>query len=209
MACRFGSLGLALLLALSVSAPAAERTFTIDPGASRVAFTLGTTFHEVHGTMAIAGGVIRFDAETGAASGAITVDARSAATGNRKRDRTMHAEILESERFPTIVFTVERVEGRPADSGRSDLSLTGTMSLHGADHPMVLRGEVDGGGDRVRGDLRFAVPYVAWGLRDPSFFIVRAEKTVDVTVHAEGRWTDGVEPPSSATGGRPPRAPSR
>ena len=175
---------------LAPPASAGERAITLDPAASRITFTLDTTFHEVHGTMALSDGMIRFDPGAGTASGAITVDARRTETGNEKRDRTMHAEVLESERFPTIRFRVERVEGTLAVPGRSELRLVGVMTLHGADHPMTLPAVVESQGDRVRGEMRFPIPYVAWGLHDPSFFVVRAEKTVDVTVLAEGRWTE-------------------
>jgi len=32
----------------------------------------------------------------------------------------------------------------------------------------------------------FQIPYVAWGMKDPSMFIVRAAKEVDVTVESAG-----------------------
>jgi polyisoprenoid-binding protein YceI len=183
------------LLSLAVppgAATAAERAVVLDPAAGAVAFTLDTTFHEVHGTMALAGGTVRFDPATGAATGTITVDARRAGTGNDRRDRTMHADVLESGRHPTIVFRVERVEGTLVDPGHSDLRLVGVMTLHGADHPMTLAAAVDSAGGRVRGELRFTIPYVAWGMHDPSFFVVRVAKTVDVEVRVEGRWADAV-----------------
>ena len=167
---------------------AAERAVVLDPAASTISFTLDTTFHEVRGTMALTGGTIRFDPATGAASGEITVDARRAVTGNEGRDRTMHADVLETTRYPTIVFKPQRVEGVLADPGRSELRIAGVMSLHGADHPMTLVATVDSGQGRVHGELRFPIPYVEWGLRDPSFFVVRAAKSVDILVRAEGRW---------------------
>ena len=179
---------LSVLLALPAAATAAERVVALDPVASRVTFILGTTFHEVHGTMALTAGVIRFDPGTGAASGTITVDARRTETGNKKRDKTMHEDVLESERFPTIGFRVVRIEGRLVDPGRSELKLVGVMSLHGADHPMTLQATVESANGRVSGTLRFPIPYVEWGLRDPSFLVARTKKIVEVTVHAEGTW---------------------
>jgi len=185
---RSGIAILSVLLALPAAATAAERVVALDPATSRVTFTLGTTFHEVHGTMALTAGVIRFDPGTGAASGTITVDARRTETGNKKRDQTMHQDVLESERFPTIGFRVERIEGRLVDPGRSELRLVGVMSLHGADHPMTLQATVESADGRVSGTLRFPIPYVEWGLHDPSFLVARAEKTVEVSVHAKGTW---------------------
>ena len=188
---------LAILALLAGAVPpsvaaAAERAVVLDAAGSTVTFTLDTTFHEVHGTMALKGGTVRFDPSTGLASGTITVDARRAETGNDKRDKTMHADVLESERYPTIVFRAERVEGTLVDPGHSDLRLVGVLTLHGADHNLTLTASVDSAGGRVRCELRFPIPYVEWGLHDPSFFVARTEKTVDVTVRVEGSWSDAV-----------------
>jgi len=145
--------------------------------------------------MALAGGAIRFDSETGSASGEVTVDARAAETGNRERDETMHAEVLETARFPTIRFRVERVEGRLAESGPSTLRMGGVLSLHGTDHPMTIPVTVETTGDEVRGKFSLSIPYVEWGLHDPSFFVARAAKTVDARVVAVGRLdTAGAAP---------------
>lgn len=179
---------LLLCAATALPALAAERIVTLDPAASAVTFTLGTTFHEVHGTMVLTAGTIRFDTETGEASGEITVDATRAATGNEDRDETMHAEVLETARFPSIVFRALRVEGVVADPGKSELRIVGMMSLHGADHPMTLSTTVESADGKVRGELAFPIPYVDWGMHDPSFLVARAAKTVDILVRAEGRW---------------------
>lgn len=192
---RIPIVALAVLLGLVPAAGAVQREVVLDPAASRVTFTLDTTFHEVHGTMALAGGAIRFDPETGSASGEVTVDARAAETGNRERDETMHAEVLETARFPTIRFRVERVEGRLAESGPSTLRMGGVLSLHGTDHPMTIPVTVETTGDEVRGKFSLSIPYVEWGLHDPSFFVARAAKTVDARVVAVGRLdTAGAAP---------------
>lgn len=174
--------------AIQHAAIAAERVVILDPAATKVTFTLDTTFHLVHGTMALTGGTIRFDPETGLASGEITVDARVAETGNTDRDKTMHEDVLETARYPNIVFKPQRVEGKLADPGRSDLSITGILTLHGDQHPMTLKTAVECGLGHVKGEIRFSVPYVAWGLKDPSFLVARAAKTVEILVQAEGRW---------------------
>ena len=42
-------------------------------------------------------------------------------------------------------------------------------------------------GDRVTATGVLSIPYVQWGLKDPSFFILRVEKEVKVQVRAVGR----------------------
>ncbi len=178
-----------LLSALALASPAlaAERVVKLDPKASEVSFTLDATMHVVHGKLRVTGGEVRFDPDTGATSGEVTVNARSAETDNARRDKKMHETILESERYPEMVFRLLRVEGRVETAGRSEVKLVGTMSLHGGDHPMTLPASVTVDGVTLTADVRFEVPYVEWGMEDPSFLVVRVAKTVAVTVHVVGR----------------------
>jgi polyisoprenoid-binding protein YceI len=180
----------AAVVAFAAPAFAADKLLTLDPAGCTLAFLLDTTFHEVHGTMKVTGGSIRFDPATGAASGEITVDAVSAETGNGRRDKTMHGDILESGRFPKIVFKVERVEGPLPGSTPINLKLHGIMTMHGADHPMTLSASVRIEAGVARAEAHLTVPYVDWGLADPSFLFVRAAKTVEVSIVAQGRLTD-------------------
>ncbi len=180
----------AALVAGAAPAFAADKLLTLDPSGCTLTFLLDTTFHEVHGTMKVTGGTIRFDPATGAASGEIAVDAVSAETGNGRRDKTMHGDILESGRFPKIVFKVERVEGPLPGSTPGDLKLHGVMTMHGADHPVTMPASVRIEAGVARAEAHLTVPYVEWGLADPSFLFVRAAKTVEVSIVARGRLTD-------------------
>ena len=82
----------ALGAALAVASPAlaAERVVTLDPKASEIKFTLDATLHTVHGSLRLTRGELRFDPDTGAASGTIEADATSSETSNARRDRNMH-----------------------------------------------------------------------------------------------------------------------
>ena len=183
-------LGGAIAAIDAAPAVAADKVLTLDPAACALTFLLDTTFHEVHGTMKVKGGSIRFDPSTGAASGEITVDATSAETGNGRRDKTMHGDILESAKFPAIVFKVERVEGALPGATPGDLKLHGVMSMHGGVHPVVMPASVRIEAGTVHAEAHLSVPYVEWGLKDPSFLFIRAEKTVEVTITAQGRLAD-------------------
>lgn len=184
-----------VLIALAaVSARATQHALVLDPTASRISFTLEGTGHTVEGRMALKSGRIAFDSATGAASGEIVIDLKSAETGNKGRDRDMHAEVLETRRFPLAVFRAEKVRGTLAPSGPSQLTLDGTLSFHGSNHKMSLPAKVEVQNGRVQAETRLQIPYVEWGLHDPSVMMLRVAKVVDVKVHAAGRLeaADGV-----------------
>ena len=182
----------AVLLLLASSLPAqtlwaTDTTVDLDVGATRVEFTLAATMHTVHGTLKLKSGQLRFDPATGTASGVIIVDATSAETGNSLRDRKMHEEILESAKFPEIVFTPSQVKGSIARQGASQVQVSGTFRLHGQDHPVTMAMSVvpDPEGN-LQASTSFPVPYVKWGLRNPSTFILHVSDTVDLEIHAIG-----------------------
>jgi polyisoprenoid-binding protein YceI len=180
-------LGTVVALTLALSPAVAETTLRLDPGATEIGFTLGATLHTVDGTFRMEEGLIRFDRVTGAVGGRIVVDARSGETGNRRRDRKMHSEVLESATHTEIVFVPERLSGAVPVSGHATVTVHGTLTLLGTAHPLDLRVELDIQDRRVEATTRFRVPYVAWGLKDPSVFVLRVDKYVDVTVRAPGR----------------------
>lgn len=175
----------------SSPAVATETVLTLDPSSTELTFTLDSALHRVEGRFFLQEGEVRFDPETGAAAGRLVVDARRGETGNGSRDRKMHRKVLESERFTTIVFVPERFEGELPVSGKGEVRLSGTMAIHGDRHPMTLVAEVERQGDHVRTATGFTIPYVEWGMPDPSLFLLRVDKEVEVRVRAEGDLAPG------------------
>jgi polyisoprenoid-binding protein YceI len=172
---------------LAVAARAEEQTLTLDPAATTIAFTLGATLHTVEGSIRLSSGALRFDLLTGVASGEIAVDARSAATGREARDQNMHQDVLESERYPRIVFRAEKLRVVHQDPSGAVVELVGQLDLHGQQRPWTLPAKLAFQGDRVAIEAKFRVPYVDWGMRDYSTFILRVDRFVDVRVASEGR----------------------
>ena len=177
----------ALALLIAVPLPAQTRTLQLDPAKTSVEFTFGATLHTVRGSLRVREGAIRFDPATGAAEGSIVLDATSATTGNPRRDRKMHEKVLESRRFPDMVFTVERISGAMKETGRSDVQLHGILEMHGTRRPIALPATAIVEGDRVTATGSVDIPYLEWGLADPSFFILRVAKKVHVEIKASGR----------------------
>jgi polyisoprenoid-binding protein YceI len=177
-------LGMVFLIA---GAYAQEVTFELDPAQSRVQFTLGATFHDVHGSFQLKGGTIHFNPASGEASGSLIVDATSGQTGNERRDRRMHRQILEDQKYPEIVFSPQHVSGTLAPQGTSQMELQGVLSLHGEQHPMTFTVPVQVNQARGSAEVHFIVPYEKWGMKNPSTFVLRVSDKVTIDVHAVGR----------------------
>jgi polyisoprenoid-binding protein YceI len=189
----------AVLLALFVLAPvagAAEQVLSLDPDASEVTFLVDATGHDVHGTLYLNAGEVHFDPATGTASGRIEIDATRAETGNRSRDKTMHKKVLESVSFPLFVFVPDHFTGEIADAGSSRVELHGTLTIHGAEHPLTLEAAVERGEDgALTAVSSFDVPYVEWGMHNPSLLFLRVADRVAVTVKAAG----ALHPPGATS----------
>lgn len=177
-----------------IPAWAGERVLRFDPETTEVSFIVEATGHDVHGMLVLRDGEIRFDPQTGEASGQIAIDARGADTGNKKRDKTMHNKVFESEQYPLFRFVPTHIEGQVADSGTSEIALHGTLSIHGDEHPLVLPATVEMIDGHLKAKTTFPIPYVEWGMHNPSMFILRVAKVVEVTVSTEGTLTDTVQP---------------
>ena len=170
-------------------ATAAEQHIELDPEATSIRFTLGATLHTVEGRISLVSGSLDLDRESGAVSGEILVDATSADTGNDSRDEDMHTKVLMSDTYPRIVVRPEHFTGEVAEQGTSEVELTGRMELAGTSHQITVPVDVTVDGNSFSATAEFTVPYVEWGLEDPSRFLLRVDKVVDVTVETEGTIT--------------------
>jgi polyisoprenoid-binding protein YceI len=183
-------LGLLILVAASAQAQA---VYDLDAPQSRAAFTLGGVLHSVHGTFKVKHGSIQFESSqsksSGTASGEITIDATSGASGNGARDRHMHQSILESKQYPEISFVPSRVRGVVNSTGESKIEIDGTFTIHGAAHPLTATAVVNAEGDRLEASVHFTVPYVAWGLKNPSTLFLKVNESVEVEFDATGHIT--------------------
>jgi polyisoprenoid-binding protein YceI len=186
----FGALACFVALAFALAAQAQTYVVTLDPAQTKVEFGLGTTLHTVHGTFQLKSGQIHFDAGTGKVSGAIVVDARSADTDNKSRDKKMHQEILESQKYPEIAFTPQQVRGSFDPQKVAQLDVAGTFRIHGQDHDFTMTLAVQPvPGSQLQCDTQFTIPYIKWGMKDPSTFLLHANDKVELEIHAMAKIT--------------------
>ena len=178
-----------LLFSLLCTVPlaAADSTVELDPARTTINFTLADVLHTVHGSFKLKRGSIMFDSSTGKASGEIVVDVASGNSGNGMRDKRMHKEILESARYPDAVFAADRVSGELAAPGTSELDVHGAFQIHGASHEMTLHFRADIKGSEVASSTGFTIPYVQWGIKNPSNFLLRVSDKVEMNIQAVGR----------------------
>jgi polyisoprenoid-binding protein YceI len=175
------------LLVLRSLCAAQQMQVTLDPAQTKIAWTLGATMHDVHGTFKLKSGVVKFDPKSGEASGEIVVDATSGESGNHDRDADMHNKVLESKRYPEITFAPRRVMGSLAEQGKSNLQVQGAFTIHGANHDFTLPMTIEKTGDTITASTSFVVPYQDWGMKNPSKTFLHVESKVDVSVSAAGR----------------------
>ncbi|HTK95634.1 MAG TPA: hypothetical protein VL382_08335, partial [Terriglobales bacterium] len=90
--------------------------------------------------------------------------------------------------------TVQRFQGVVPPNGTAQVQMAGILTLHGGDHPITVTAPVQFVNGRTSADVHFVVPYVQWGLKNPSTFLLRVSQSVDVVVHVVGAVAAGATP---------------
>jgi hypothetical protein len=174
---------LAVLLAPVVRA---QQTFSVNPDASTVAIKLNTTHEVVNGTFHVQSGSIRFDRAASRMSGIVVVGTASGKTGNEARDTRMKKQILKVQQFATVSFAPQTYSGTIPVSGDSTIQVSGVFTLLGTAHDLTIPMQIHLEGSKATAKGQFVIPYVQWGLKDPSLLIWKAEKTVQITLDLAG-----------------------
>jgi len=183
------SLVLFALLAVCAAASAQQSTLTLDPAKTTVNITLGDVLHTVHGTFRLKRGTLQLDPLAGKLTGEIVVDAKSGDTGSKMRDGKMHREVLESEQYPEITFRPDRLEGTVSPKGKSAVKVHGIFTIHGVDREIEVPAAADLAEDHWTATLHFTIPYVKWGMKNPSALFLRVDDSVQIDIVAAGTIT--------------------
>jgi polyisoprenoid-binding protein YceI len=177
----------ALVVLLAPVALAQQQTFVANPDASEVKMTLKTTREVVNGTFHIQSGSLEFERSAPKMSGSVVVLAGSGKTGNGSRDKKMNKDILEVEQHATVSFAPRSYTGAIASSGDSTIQVTGNFTLLGTPHEITIPILVHLEGTTATAKAHFVVPYIQWGLKDPSFLFWKADKDVAIELLLTGR----------------------
>ena len=133
---------------------------------------------------------LRWNSETGEASGRVVIQADALDTGIDARNAKMREVVLLTSTYPEIVFEATGFELRQPGQEEMRFLLKGTLILVGDAHQIELETHARRRGDgswKARADL--SVPYVEWGLADPSMPLFGVDKHVSVEVKAVGTLT--------------------
>ena len=107
-------------------------------------------------------------------------------SGNGTRDSKMKKEILETAKFPEIVFTPKHVSGYAAGQESFTVQVAGDFTIHGGTHALTMTMPVTIKSNVVEAHSKFVVPYEEWGMKNPSTLFLKVEKTVAITITAVG-----------------------
>lgn len=163
--------------------------YTVDPGLSRFtvrAFASGLFSSFGHNpTIAIrdfsgeaampAAGYDSDGQESGslpAGSLHLKINARSLAVANevsdkdrREMERVMNEEVLETDRYPEILFDAPRLDGARLGDGPFEVNIDGELSLHGVRHSQSVPVRVIVNGETLRAQGEFSVRQTVFGIK--------------------------------------------
>jgi len=159
---------------------------TCNPEQSSANWTLSDPLHTVKGDFKLKSCHMKYHMNSRLAQGEIVFDATSGHSGNTSRDHKMHKDVLESGKYPEIRFRLDRVEGSLALQGPSTLQAHGMFGIHGAEHEMTIPVELNLETNEWTATAKFPVPYVKWGMKNPSLLFIHVGDTVDIDFRGAG-----------------------
>ncbi len=190
--CAFAYLlTIAVLVHGAAAAELRSGTLELDPSKTLIEFRLPGSLHTTHRTFKLERGTIIGDPTTGKAGGSIVVDAKSGDTGMASRDNHMRENVLEAQRYPEITFNPQHFTLELKSEEQFQGTMRGVMTLHGGRHDVALTAQGQLVGDTLTATAHLSVPYVAWGLKDPSILFLTVAKQVDIDIATVGHvvWT--------------------
>jgi polyisoprenoid-binding protein YceI len=98
----------------------------------------------------------------------------------------MNTDVLDVAHFAEVSFVPRSYQGTVAASGDSTIQVIGVFTLHGTPHDLTVPMQIHIDGTAITARTHFQVPYVQWGLKDPSIFVLKVAKVVDIDLALAG-----------------------
>ena len=99
----------------------------------------------------------------------------------------MHKGILESAKFPDISFTPAKIAGKINLPGTSQVQVQGIFKIHGVSHELTLPATVEATAATATFKTTLTIPYVSWGMKSPSTFLLKVDDKVEVRAHLNAK----------------------
>ena len=81
----------------------------------------------------------------------------------------------------------DHVEGTVNLAAPSQVQVHGVFRIHGSDHELTLPFQVRAEAGQITATTEFPAPYVKWGMKNPSTFLLKVNDTVRIGIRAIGR----------------------
>ena len=206
-----------LATALGVASAQEQRrplVYKFEVAGSTVKWQLPSTLETVRGEVPIFRGTVEANPLPSGAwevKSRIVVPAAAMRTGNRRRDTRLRGRILETARYPEIVFELVRFKGdlsRLRSGENFTVQVAGDLTVHGRPARVQLPVDVFVFADHIEIAGSFPLNWKDYGMRDPSIGPIRAKEPMQVDFRlravpekAAGTGPADLHPPQSTPEG--------
>lgn len=162
--------------------------YQIDSATSAIQFVSKAPMDNVVGkTKNVTGFVELNPANMRQVTARISVDLNSIKTGNRLRDKDMREKFLQTDRYPSVDFSIGQIVSGPTalkNGATGDFVAMGEFSLHGVKRTekIVLKVGLSGDGTTLQVESTFPLQLADYQIERPQLFILRLSETVEVTI---------------------------
>jgi polyisoprenoid-binding protein YceI len=184
-----GSLALLLVLTCSTAALAEPKTLKFDQ--STAAYKGKDALSAWTGTTKDVNGTVEYDSQTGEfIKGEVQVGLASIDSGNGVRDARMRNEFLQTDKFPTALFVVKKIENFPKFSAwkqwgnRQKGKIIGDLTIKNITKPVTFEAEAIYTGKELKVTGTSKVKMTDYGITPPSLFLVTVEDSVGLEFDA-------------------------
>jgi polyisoprenoid-binding protein YceI len=101
-------------------------------------------------------------------AGSLNVTDNVSDKDRREIERTMNQEVLETARYPEILFDSSKVSASKVGDGQYLINLVGDLSLHGVTNSEPLSAQVALIGDTLRAHGEFSLSQTSYGIKPVS-----------------------------------------
>jgi polyisoprenoid-binding protein YceI len=171
----------AILLGLLFLAGAARAGAAEHPLHGTVIYASTSPMADFSGTNAAVTGTAAWDKPAGTIKAEVLIDLAKWSSGSALREKHTLA-MFEVDRFPKASFSLAGMASEPA---RTNVTLKGTLELHGVKQPLDIPGKLNMESDRVNFSGDFTLRLTEWGMKRPSLLGAQVDDVVKVHIQAE------------------------